>query len=223
MSKLNKILRFYGVFFALCAASSLQSDAGTPPQKQASQDIPKKFRVEFLGYKKDFDVVRPSPASPVSIAYVNFRQEVPLLQAAVKALLEKLPKDFDCLVVAGDKANGLGTLMAVQKGCPMVVIIAKKTPEGVAESVDCISITSGKKTVYLSPAQLEILRAHKKLVVLDDVISTGGTMQSLVSLLHPVKDKIAAIACVCTEGDKRTDFARYPLVSLAHLPVWPHQ
>jgi adenine/guanine phosphoribosyltransferase-like PRPP-binding protein len=70
-----------------------------------------------------------------------------------------------------------------------------------ALSEPVISSTSPEqsKRVYLDPALLTRVRG-RRVVVVDDVLNTGATMASAISLLHKAEAKVIAIVVVLTEG-----------------------
>ena len=59
----------------------------------------------------------------------------------------------------------------------------------------------------------------KKLCFLDDVVSTGGTIEAAFALAKEIGVEIAVIACVLTEGQERAEYKGVPLVSLDHIPL----
>jgi adenine phosphoribosyltransferase len=54
--------------------------------------------------------------------------------------------------------------------------------------------------------------------IVDDVVSTGGTLTSLTELLGDVGARVVATLVVFTEGDVRDD-----VVALGHLPLFPSE
>lgn len=186
---------------------------------------PSTYTVAFDGFQKTYPVVKPKPESPVNIVYINFRDDNAIVQAAAKALSTKIPKNVSHMVVLGDKANGLGVLVACESQCPWIILTAKETPIPTQDYIHYGSITSGDKTLYLNKQQAEALQG-KTVVILDDVISTGGTMRAAVQLLRRNNINVHSVMCVATEGKDITSFnpgddtSDLPLVKLTHLPVF---
>ena len=57
----------------------------------------------------------------------------------------------------------------------------------------------------------------KKVVIVDDVISTGSTLQGMRLLVQKAKAEVAAEAAVFTEGER----AKWrDIIALGHLPVF---
>jgi len=59
----------------------------------------------------------------------------------------------------------------------------------------------------------------KKLCFIDDVVSTGGTVDSVLAMAREIGFEISVIACVLTEGEKRTEYKGIPLISLDNIPL----
>ena len=89
------------------------------------------------------------------------------------------------------------------------------------------SVTSGSKFLALYERDINLLvtRASRGVIVIDDVVTTGGTISGLVDLLDQLAHlkrlerpiPIHAIFCVAEEGmNKRILIV--PVYSLTHLP-----
>jgi adenine/guanine phosphoribosyltransferase-like PRPP-binding protein len=70
-----------------------------------------------------------------------------------------------------------------------------------ALSEEMVSSTSPdqSKRIYLDPALLERVRG-RRVVAVDDVLNTGGTMTAAIRLLHKAQADVIAIVAVLTEG-----------------------
>ncbi len=141
-----------------------------------------------------------------------------LTTAAAKALLEKAPA-YDYLITAEAKGIPLVHEMARLAG-NQKYFLARKGPKlymtGVLE-VTVHSITTEKvQKLYLDKADAELMRG-KRILIVDDVISTG---ESLYALEHLVKDAggiICGRMAILAEGDATT---REDLIYLEKLPLF---
>lgn len=88
-------------------------------------------------------------------------------------------------------------------------------PQGV--TVQSIT-TQGKQKLWIGREKYEYF-SGKKLCFLDDVVSTGGTIDAVMELAPKIGIEISVIACVLTEGTARTDYKGIPLVCLDHIPL----
>ena len=88
---------------------------------------------------------------------------------------------------------------------------------GQALQAETLSITTGQpQTLYLDEKDLRVLEG-KRVVILDDVISTGSTLQGMRLLMQKAGAQVVAEAAILTEGER----ARWAdIISLGHLPVF---
>jgi adenine phosphoribosyltransferase len=92
-------------------------------------------------------------------------------------------------------------------------------------SVSYASITSGDKKLYMSSTQAEALKG-KKIAIVDDVLSTGGTMRATASLVEKAGGKVQKILVGFTEEVERENLTldggtTVSVVKAGHLPVFP--
>ena len=137
----------------------------------------------------------------LSIAAFVIFGDVELTVAASAALLEKAP-EFDVLITAEAKGIPLVYEMARQSGKPY--FIARKYPKLYMAhpiSVDVRSITTDKEqTLYLDESEMAVIRGRRVLIV-DDVISTGESLRALEMLVERSEGKIAGQCAILAEGD----------------------
>ena len=149
-------------------------------------------------------------------AFVMFGQAA-LTEACGRALLEKAP-DFDYIITAEAKGIPLAHEMARQSGKPYVV--ARKYPklymQGVFEvSVRSIS-TDKEQKLYLDKEEAKAMRG-KRILIVDDVISTGESLAALETLVRAAEGNIVGKMAVLAEGDAQT---REDLIYLEKLPLF---
>ena len=127
--------------------------------------------------------------------------------AASGALLEKAPA-FDVLITAEAKGIPLVYEMARQSGKPYY--IARKYPKLYmpnAVAVEVRSITTDKQqTLYMDEAEMAEIRG-KRVLIVDDVISTGESLRALETIVNKAGGSIAGQCAILAEGDaaKRED------------------
>ncbi len=139
---------------------------------------------------------------------------------AAKELLKKLePYDFDGFVTVQTKSCGI--TQAISEKYPKYLEIRKSKKafmvDPVGVSVQSIT-THGKQELWIGKEKYEHF-IGKKLCFLDDVVSTGGTIEAMLELAPKIGIEISVIACVLTEGIERTEYKGIPLVSLDHIPL----
>lgn len=149
-------------------------------------------------------------------AFIMF-SDTELTVAASAELLEKCP-DFDVILTAESKGIPLAYEMSRQSGKPYVV--ARKSvklymTDPVSVTVKSIT-TSAVQTLYLSKEKAAMLKG-KKVLLADDVISTGESIAALVKLTEAAGGEIAGKAAVLAEGDAAD---RDDITFLEKLPLF---
>jgi adenine phosphoribosyltransferase len=149
-------------------------------------------------------------------AFVMF-SDVELTVACAEALLKKCG-DFDVILTAESKGIPLAYEMARQSGKSYVV--ARKSvklymSDPVEVTVKSITTVNVQK-LYISKEKAEMLKGRKVLIV-DDVISTGESLKALEKLTAAVGGEIAGEAAVLAEGDAAD---RDDIIFLEKLPLF---
>lgn len=154
----------------------------------------------------------------VSIALLNLLGDTELTEAAAAELVRLMPAGIEVLVTPEVKSVPLAHAISRLTGIPYVVIRKTEKPymlDSVSRRV--VSITTGKpQDLVLDGADVPRIRG-KKAAIVDDVVSTGSTLQGLTELLHEVGGTVVATLVVFVEGEERDD-----VISLGHLPLFPH-
>ncbi len=155
----------------------------------------------------------------VSVALLNLLGDTRLTEAAAAELAAKLPENVDILVTPEVKAIPLAHAISVRTGIPYVVARKTEKPYMVnAVSKTVLSITTGKpQLLVIDGSNLDQLK-NKRVAIIDDVVSTGGTLNSLSELLQEIGAEVVATLVVFTEGDDRDD-----VIALGHLPLYPKE
>lgn len=164
---------------------------------------------------------RELPLCPVSkdieiAAFILFN-DVEITKCSAKALLEKCP-DFDLLLTAEAKSIPLCYEMAALANKPYLV--ARKGLKVYVTnpiSVTYQSITTlHEQSLYLSESDAGLIK-EKRVLIVDDVISTGDSIKALETLVELAGGTTSAKAAVLAEGNaaQRTD-----IIFLESLPVF---
>lgn len=175
------------------------------------------YPVEIAGIKRDLRLFEIKPG--LKIAILNILGDTELTVACAKALCEKLSTiPYDVVVTAESKSIPLAHAMSVENQKPYVILRKSYKPYmGKAIQAETLSITTGQpQTLYLDEKDNPVLLG-KRAVILDDVISTGSTLQGMRMIIQKAGAKVVAEAAVFTEGE-RAKWA--DIISLGHLPVF---
>ncbi|MBM3151427.1 MAG: adenine phosphoribosyltransferase [Chloroflexi bacterium] len=175
------------------------------------------YAIEIAGLKRRLPLFEIKPG--LKIALLNILGDVELVQACARALGKKLKGlDYDVLVTAEAKSIPLAYALAVETKKPYAILRkAYKPYMGAALIAETLSITTGKpQTLILDEKDHDLIKG-KKVVILDDVISTGSTLQGMRMIMEKAGASVAAEAAILTEGER----ARWAdVVSLGHLPLF---
>ncbi len=172
--------------------------------------------VKIAGLTRHLPLFQVAPG--VKIAIFNMLGDTEVIEAAAKALAKRLPKDAQVLITAEAKSIPLAHALSVESQLPYVVLRKSYKPYmGETVSAETLSITTGQpQTLYLDEKDIALIRG-KKVVIVDDVISTGSTLQGMRLIIEKAGGDITATASVFTEGER----ARWKdIIALGHLPIF---
>lgn len=177
----------------------------------------KTYSVEIAGIKRELALFEIKPG--LKIAILNILGDTELVQACAKELTVLLNAvQYDVLVTAETKSIPLAYALSVETKKPYVILRKSYKPYmGDALQAETLSITTGQpQTLYLDEKDRQVM-AGKKVVIVDDVISTGSTLQGMRLLIQKSGAQIVAEAAIFTEGEK----AKWrEIISLGHLPLF---
>lgn len=181
------------------------------------KDARETYAVDIAGIHRELPLFEVAPG--VRIAVLNILGDTELVEASAEALAEELADvDYDLMVTAEAKSIPLAHSLSVKTGQPYVVLRkAYKPYMGKALSAETLSITTGQpQTLYLDEKDVARVKGKKALLI-DDVISTGSTLQGMRMLMEKAGAEIVQEAAIFTEGE-RAQWRH--IVSLGHLPLF---
>lgn len=141
-----------------------------------------------------------------------------LTVACARELLARAP-EYDYIITAEAKGIPLAHEMARQSGAEKY-FLARKAPKlymtGVFSSTVKSITTAKEQTLYLDIADAELMKG-KKILVVDDVISTGESLAALEKLVEKAGGIIVGRMAILAEGDAQN---REDLIYLEKLPLF---
>ena len=173
--------------------------------------------VEVAGVRRELPLMEITPG--VKIAILNILGDFEFVNAVSCELAQKLEgRGLDVLVTAEAKSIPLAHAISSRMRLPYVVLRKTHKPYmGDALQSETLSITTGQPQTLFLDAKDRKLVAGRRVAIIDDVISTGSTLQGMRLIMDKAGAIIEAEAAIFTEGDR----ARwYDIVALGHLPVW---
>ncbi|MFO7321841.1 MAG: phosphoribosyltransferase family protein [Chloroflexota bacterium] len=175
------------------------------------------YPVEVAGVHRDLRLFAIKPG--VRIAILNILGDTELVSAVSRELAKALkPYEVEVLVTPEAKSIPLAHGLALEMNLPYVVLRKSLKPYmGDALSAETLSITTGEtQTLYLDEKDRDLV-AGKRVALVDDVISTGSTLQGMRLIMDKVGANVVVEAAIFTEGDR----AKWSnIVALGHLPVF---
>jgi adenine phosphoribosyltransferase len=160
-------------------------------------------------------------APGVKIAIFNMLGDTEVVETAATALCTRLPAETDVLVVPEVKAIPLAHALSARSKLPYVVVRKARKPYMVnCLETEVLSITTGApQTLYVDGKDVPLLQ-RKRVALVDDVISTGSTLQGMRLLMNKVDATVVGEAAIFTEGDR----AKWSgIIALGHLPVFIYE
>ncbi|MGQ9815291.1 MAG: phosphoribosyltransferase family protein [Candidatus Roseilinea sp.] len=174
------------------------------------------YEIDIAGVRRHLRLMEVAPG--VRIAVLNILGDTELTEAAARALAGRIPPAAQYLVTAEAKSIPLVYALSVVSGLPYVVLRKSYKPYmGNALSAETLSITTGKpQTLYLDEKDRDAING-RNVVVVDDVISTGSTLQGMRLILQKAGANVVADMAILTEGDR----AKWQnVIALGHLPIF---
>lgn len=176
----------------------------------------KTYPITIAGLKRNLPLCKVTDELYIG-AFIMFG-DVEITKAAATELLKKAP-EHDIMLTAECKSIPLIYEMARQTGADNY-IIARKSPKLymnniVSTEVDSIT-TDHIQTLCLGESEINALKG-KRVLIVDDVISTGGSLKSLELLAEKAGADIVGKMAVLAEGDAAE---REDIIYLEELPLF---
>lgn len=173
------------------------------------------FKMTIAGCERELPVCPINKNLDIA-AFIMFG-DVELTEKVSEELLKKCP-EHDIVVTAEAKGIPLCYEMARQ-GCRQYIVARKSIKLYMEDPISVVvkSITTeNTQTLYLSKDKCDLMKG-KRVLIVDDVISTGESLLALEELVSKAGGNIVGRAAVLAEGDasKRDD-----IIFLEPLPLF---
>lgn len=174
------------------------------------------YTLEVAGLRRDLPLIKIN--EELSIASFVILGDTELVFTCAKYLVEKLP-DCDVLVAAEAKSIPLVYEMAKCLNMKHYVVARKSLKtymgEAIIDAVKSIT-TDNEQILALAQDDLQYIKG-KRVVLVDDVISTGASIETLERLVKQAQGEIVAKAAILAEGDAAL---RKDIIFLEKLPLF---
>ena len=172
------------------------------------------YRMNVAGLERDLPICKVTDSLYIAGFVIFGDQE--LTVACARELLAKAP---DYIITAEAKGIPLAHEMARQSGAKKY-FLARKGPKlymtGVFEASVKSITTAKEQKLYLDTADAELMKG-KRILIVDDVISTGESLLALEALVEKAGGIIAGRMAILAEGDAQD---RKDLIYLEKLPLF---
>jgi adenine phosphoribosyltransferase len=175
------------------------------------------YSIEIAGLPRKLRLFEIKPG--LRIAILNILGDTELVQACARDLGRKLRgAAFEVIVTAEAKAIPLAHALSVELGKPYVILRKTYKPYmGDALRAETLSITTGQPQILILDEKDRALLQGKNVLIVDDVISTGSTLQGMRMVMERAGARVVREAAILTEGE-RSKWEQ--IVSLGHLPLF---
>lgn len=176
----------------------------------------KYYKLKVAGLERDLPICVLN--EKLSIAGFVLLGDIELTEACARELNKILP-EHDYMIAPEAKSIALINEMARQAGEKKHFVARKGMKAYMVDpiSVTVNSITTAKQqTLFLDGKDAEMMKG-KRIVIVDDVISTGESLKAVEELVTRAGGNIVARAAVLAEGDAAD---RADIIYLEKLPLF---
>ena len=173
------------------------------------------YKINISGLERDLPLCPIS--DKVNIAAFVLFGDVELTEHSARELYKKAP-EHDVMITAESKGIPLIHEMCKLSGKNRYVLARKSIKLYMKDVVSCEtkSITTGAiQTLYIDGDDASYLKG-KRVLIVDDVISTGGSLKSLENLVLQSGGEIVGKMAILAEGDA---ISRDDIIFLQELPL----
>lgn len=175
------------------------------------------YTLHVAGLTRELPICKVNDHMDIA-AFIMF-SDVELTVACAAELLKKCP-EFDVILTAEAKGIPLAYEMARQSGKQWIPARkgAKLYMKDPVVIEDESITTAGKQVLVIDRKDIDYMNG-KRILIVDDVISTGGSLHALETLAAKSTGTVVGCCAALAEGDaaKRTD-----ITFLAPLPLFFH-
>ena len=174
------------------------------------------YRMKVAGLERDLPIC-PVNENLYIAGFVIFGDQE-LTVACARELLNKAPA-YDYIITAEAKGIPLAHEMARQAG-DAKYILARKAPKLYMTDLFSATVrsitTAREQTLYLDGTDAALMQG-KRILIVDDVISTGESLAALENLVEKAGGIICGRMAILAEGDAQE---RPDLIYLEKLPLF---
>ena len=173
------------------------------------------YKVDLNGYTHNLPIL---PIGDIKICFFNLHGAQELTEHCAKELAKITSPEVEVVITAESKGLQLAHCLSRELNQKFYAVARKSKKlymqDGISVTVKSIT-TAGEQTLYLSAHDRDLIKG-KKVAIVDDVISTGGSLKGLELLVEKAGGTIVDRLFVLAEGDaKDRDNVKF----LATIPI----
>ena len=175
------------------------------------------YTLEVAGVRRELPILNVT--EKLAIAGFIMLGDVELTDACARALAKRVPQEMEVLLTAETKGIPLAAELARCLGMKRYVVARKSVKAYMEDAIwveDRSITTQGVQKLCLDGVDKARIKG-KKVLLLDDVVSTGGSMKALTELVAKAGGTVVGEACVLAEGKAAE---RKDLIFLEALPLF---
>ena len=174
------------------------------------------YRMKVAGLERDLPICKVTDSLYIAGFVIFGDQELSV--ACARDLLAQAP-EYDYIITAEAKGIPLAHEMARQAG-DSKYILARKGPKLYMRDIFDVTVhsitTAKEQRLYLDGADAALMKG-KRILIVDDVISTGESLAALEALVEKAGGSVRGKMAILAEGDAQD---REDLVYLEKLPLF---
>ena len=174
------------------------------------------YHMNIAGLDRDLPICPVSDSLYIAGFVIFGDQE--LTVACARELLKRAP-EYDYIITAEAKGIPLAHEMARQAG-DKKYMLARKAPKLYMRDIFSVSVhsitTAKEQKLYLDGADAALMKG-KRILIVDDVISTGESLRAMEELVKKAGGNIVGKMAVLAEGGA---IERHDITVLAPLPLF---
>ncbi len=173
------------------------------------------YTLHIAGLTRELKICSISEKLDIA-AFILF-SDTELTEACAKELVNRVP---ECDYILTAESKGIPLAYEMSKRMKVPYIVARKSVKGYMSDVISVQVksitTEAVQTLYLDGEKAGWMRG-KRVLIVDDVISTGESLRALQQLVQSAGGTVAANASPLAEGDAAS---RDDLIYLEQLPLF---
>ncbi|MFT9215666.1 MAG: phosphoribosyltransferase [Acetobacter malorum] len=195
------------------------------PEAELKAPYTDRYRVQLGQHRLDLPL-RPLPSGELAVASLLVNQTSFQIADVLCACLSSLAAKIQPDLVVGMPTLGLNLAAYVAKNNGLERYVPLSTSrkfwydEKLSAPLSSITSPGTQKKLYLDPNLLPLIQAAKRIIIVDDVISTGTSLSAGVDVLSAAGVAPHAALCAMTQSNRWKNRFSFPVLSCFSSPLF---